>query len=194
MRQTKIAFSCQVVLVLVAVAIWLVGKRGGPSEVADPREPPTPTVTDPAVHRLPVYVAYFGDDEFGPCYVDHEKQILHRWKGVVLRREQLKETPYATVPSGLRVLVAKNFTVASVEPIVSYRQEVNSTFRPGHSDPSIQAFYEWKGVALRAEELLAPRPDGTGRVLKFPEDVPQHVLEIDMPVSFKEQPALWKKR
>jgi hypothetical protein len=143
--------------------------------------------TDPQVFELEVRTAFLGDGQFNPYYFDAKKKTLYRWKGVVLRREQIPQAgPYNTMP----VLIAKDFSVVPVEAAVKYRK-IDGEYRPGYLDWSSRVFYEWKGVVLSKREVLAKSQDGRTAILdpnKF-----SRITEIDLPAHLKEQPGLWKK-
>jgi hypothetical protein len=84
--------------------------------------------------------------------------------------------------------------VVTVEPPVKYLA-VDGQFRPGYLDTTIQAFYEWKGVALSKKELLDKSADGKDPIVKSAvasQGTPQ-VIEIEMPAHLKDHPELWKK-
>ena len=215
-REVVLAAAGTAVLCLAAFGWWLQTKRGEPVDnptLGGSGSDPTPAEkeTQPVLHRapvppgkpsmeqtvfeLPTRVTFFGEDEFSPCFLDQEKKILYRWKGVVLRREQLLDTPYGTVPSGIRVLEPEDFTVKSVEAPVRYR-EVDGGYRVGYLDRTILMFYEWKGVVLTKDELLDKSQDGKEPVVKpeFASQAPPKVIEIEMPAFLKNKPQLWKKQ
>lgn len=202
MRRTVIVATCCVALALAILAVWLVARRGGPEVVqvppdtGDSAQPDTkpPTIAEKVVYDLPVRVAFFGDDEFGPGYVDLETKTFHHWKGVVLTREQLMVTAYGRISGRIGVLDTKDFTVATVEAPVKYL-DIGGQFRPGYQDRTINAFYQWKGIVLSKEELLDKCADGknsiihrTGYLLGSPQ-----VIEIEVPAHLKDQLAIWKK-
>jgi hypothetical protein len=84
---------------------------------------PKKAAVDPRWFQLPVKVAFWGDNDFSPCYFDLENKTLYRWKGVVLRSEQLPMA-YTSVPSGLSLFDVKQFifSVVPVEALVKYRE------------------------------------------------------------------------
>jgi uncharacterized protein involved in tolerance to divalent cations len=150
---------------------------------------------DQRVFELPMQVASLGDDECGPCYVDLDNKTLYRWKGVILRREQILQTPYAGVPSGIRILKTKDFSIVPVEaPVKYWYWKDGEAYRPGYLDRSIWTFYAWKGIVLSKQELLDKSQDGQDAIVKptFPSQT-IGVIEIDMPPHLKEHPELWKK-
>ena len=165
------------------------GKSSNGQASNKPSGIPDKPVTVQPVFELPIHVAFLGDDQFFPCYVDLGKNILYRWKGVVLGADQVPDA-YGGVPSGLKILTAKNFTVVPVEAPVKYR-EFDGGYRPGYLDRSVQGFYEWKGVVLSKKEVLDKSQDGQSAVLD-PTAFGQ-VIEIDMPAFLKGHPELWKK-
>jgi hypothetical protein len=207
MRRIITIASCLIVLGVVAVAFWMyrnrTGREGalapgavGPdSRAGDTAPSARKTAMDPLLFELPVKVAFWGDDEFSPCYLDLEHKTLYRWKDVVLRSAQVP-TPYKTVPSGTRVLNVKpgDFSVVPIEAPVKYR-ESNGEYRPGYLDRSTHTFFEWKGVVLSKRELLDKSRDGKDALLTpdFPSQGPPEVIEIDMPAYLKDRPGLWKK-
>lgn len=188
---------------LAALAIWVFVKPrlgGGAGEGKDDRAditPPAEQVKPLAQFGMPVKVAFFGGDEFSPCFVDFDNKTLYRWKGVYLRGEQLRLTPYAGIPSGIRVIDAKAlaFSVVPFEAAVRYL-EVNGEFRPGYLDSTILAFYEWNGVVLGKKDLLETSADGQDPILKldFSSRGSVQVLEIEMPAHLKDKPEVWKKK
>ena len=145
------------------------------------------------VFYLDTGMAVFGANENSPCYVNVETNTLYRWKGVVLRDDQLKQTPYDAFPSGIACLNPKECKVVPVEAPIKYWQ-TSEGFRPGYIDRTIWTFYAWKGVVLTQKELLDKSSDGKVAIVK-PDFSDQRieVLEIEMPAHLKEKPGLWKK-
>lgn len=203
MKRTFIIGSCLVILGVAGIAVLIYAKRPWqPDAIAPNGEIQVPHAADkPSVPidqivkesrfvDLQVQVAFFGDDEFSPCYCDPAKKSLSRWKDVVLHREQLLKTPYAGVPSGVRVVIAKDFSVLEVEPPVRYR-ETNGQYRPGYLDRTIRAFYEWQGVVLAKKDLPEENQDGRNTVVD--PDAFSQVIEIEMPAYLKKRPEVWKK-
>ncbi len=217
MRRTVTIGSCLAGLCLAALAVWMYMKYSGPGDVAVPledgsdgltsNEPSVPTekaaiptekaAMTPVVFELPTHVAFMGQhmgvNEYSSCFVDTEKMILYRWKGVILLDEQIQQTPYDGVISGIDVLDAKDFSVTSVEAPVKYRQ-TDGGYRLGYVDQTIRTFYAWKGVVLSKQQLLDKSQDGQPALLKPADpDDELSVLEIDMPPHLKDHPELWKK-
>jgi hypothetical protein len=202
MKRTIIIASCLTVLGLAVLFILVCLKRteqGGAlvpertvsndqaNNVSSP--PSEKPATVQAVFEFPVHVASLGDGQFCPCYIDLSKNILYAWKGVVLRIGQVPDA-YDGVPSGIKILNAKDFTVVPVAALVKYR-EFDGGYRPGYLDGSVQAFYEWKGVVLTKQQVLDKSQDGQTAIVdasKF-----SQVIEIDMPTYLKDHPGLWKK-
>jgi len=220
MKRTITITSCLALLCIAALALWMCMKYGVPRYAAPPEGTPIPHVdtavskgsnsdsqenktpsglaekadTTPAVSELPTVCAFMGDGEFSPCFLDEEKNTLYRWKGVVLRIEQIRKTAYGGVPSGISLLNAKDFTVKEFDAPVNYWL-VDGSYRPGYLDQEIWTFYAWKGVVLKEQEILDKSQDGKPALVK-----PTHpsqiidVLEIDMPGHMKDHPELWKKK
>ncbi len=220
MKRTITITSCLALLCIATLALWMCMKYGVPGYAAPPEGTPIPHVDTavskgsnsdgqenkmpsgptekaamtPVVFELPTRVAVMGEDEYSPCYFDVKKMILYRWKGVILRDEQIRQTGYVGFPSGIRMLEAKDFSVTSVEAPVKYWQ-TDGGYRPGYLDQSIWTFYAWKGVVLKEQELLDKSLDGKPALVKpaFPSQTID-VLEIDMPGHMKDHPELWKKK
>jgi hypothetical protein len=196
MKRSILAVSC-LVLGLVALAVWMYLRRaqrdgqGGVNGSSSHEK----GVVDQHVFDLPGQVAFWGGDEFSPCYVDLDRKILYRWRGVVLRGGQVPAA-YRSLPSRLALLDVKKFDFAIVpfEAPVKYLQS-NGEYRPGFHDRSTNTFFEWKGITLRKGELLDKSQDGKDAILKpaFHGQAPPEVIEIDMPNYLKDQPKLWKK-
>ncbi|HEY7428205.1 MAG TPA: hypothetical protein VH682_28485 [Gemmataceae bacterium] len=208
MKRTAVISSCLAVLCLTALVVWVYLKHNGQSNTPTPEgnlsneqtnhqsvASTEQRATAQRVFELPMQVAYLGDDESSPCYVDRDNKILYRWKGVILHREQMLQTPYAGVPSRIRVLQAKDFSVVPIEaPVKYWYWKEGEGYRPGYLDRAIWTFYAWKGIVLNEEELLDKGQDGQDAIVKpaFPSQT-IGVLEIDMPAHLKEHPELWKK-
>jgi hypothetical protein len=149
---------------------------------------------DTTVFSLPMQVAFFGEGEFSPCYVDFETKTLHRCRDVILQSHQFRKTAYYGRISGIEFLDPKDFSVVSVEAPLRYR-EVEGSYRVGHLDLTIRAFYEWKGVVLNKKDLLEKSHDGQDTILTptFLSEGHLKVIEIDTPAFMKDRPGLWKK-
>jgi hypothetical protein len=206
MRRTLIIALSWATACLLVVAIWMYVKQSEKGGVPSPggavsddqtkKEPSGPTeqqkmATALHVFNLPVRIAFFGDDHFSPCFFEFEKNTLYRWKGVMLRREQV---PNAGPLSRIPVLNAKDFTVLPVEAPVKYL-EVSGRYRPGYLDRKGWIFYEWKGVLLDKQQLLDKSQDGQDAVVEptFRSLGAPDLIEVEMPVQLREHPALWKK-
>jgi hypothetical protein len=200
MRRNITIASSLAVLCLVAVVVWVSVKRAAQDIATAPKGnstntdasnkssgPTQKTPIPPSVFGLPVQIAFFGDNQFSPCYVDLDKMTLYRWRGVVLRRD---EVPNTGAKMGILVLDAKDFSVVAFEAPVKYL-ESEGLYHPGYLDRSGRAFYEWKGVVLNKPQVLDKSQEGQPAVAD--PDAFSQVLQIEMPAHLKEQPGLWKK-
>jgi hypothetical protein len=210
MRRTIIFASGLAALCLTGLGIWLFGMRRGQDGIAvsdansgnqngNPSHPIEKGINQPHVFSLPVVYVLFDNDKISPCFVDAEKKTLYRWKGVVLRPNQLPPRgPYNYFPLYVAYdhpnvsagLVVKDYAVLPVEAPVKYRV-TDSDCRPGYWMKSPRVFFVWKGMALSKYELMDRSQDGQPAILD-PEMVGE-VIEIDMPDYLKSRPELWKK-